>query len=86
MIQQQTKLKTLDNSGAKLVKCIKVLGGFKRTTARLGDIIVVSVINLRNKSKVSSKVKKGEVYKALIVHAKKKSKRKTGQFFFIKTM
>ena len=61
MIQQQTVLNVSDNSGAKLVKCIKVLGGFKKKTAGIGDIIIVSVIRLRNKSKKKSKVKKGEV-------------------------
>ena len=82
MIQQQTKLKTLDNSGAKLVKCIKVLGGFKRTTARLGDIIVVSVINLRNKSKVSSKVKKRRgLQSAYCSRKKKKAKERRVSFF-----
>ena len=49
MIQQQTILKVSDNSGAKTVKCIKVLGGFKRKYAKLGDIIIVSVQKLRNK-------------------------------------
>ena len=67
MIQQQTKLKVADNSGAKLVKCIKVLGGFKRKFAFTGDIIIVSVLELRNKYKISSKVKKGDVYKALVL-------------------
>ena len=70
MIQQQTVLKVSDNSGAKLVRCIKVLGGFKRKTAKLGDIIIVSVLKLRNKFKLNSKVKKGEVYKALIIRTK----------------
>ena len=56
MIQQQTILKVADNSGAKTVKCIKVLGGFKKRFARLGDTIIVSVQQLRNKSKITSKV------------------------------
>jgi large subunit ribosomal protein L14 len=51
MIQLQTILKVSDNSGAKNVKCIKVLGGFKKRFAKLGDFIVVSINNLRNKSK-----------------------------------
>jgi large subunit ribosomal protein L14 len=51
MIQQQTILKVSDNSGAKTVKCIKILGGFRKRYANLGDIIVVSVQRLRNKSK-----------------------------------
>ena len=70
MIQQQTILKVSDNSGAKTVRCIKVLGGFKKKIARLGDVIVVSVQQLRNKSKSTSKVKKGEVYQALIIKTK----------------
>jgi len=72
MIQQQTILKVIDNSGAKTVKCIKVLGGYKKKYAFLGEVIIVSVRNLRNKSKITSKVKKGEVCRALIVRTKKK--------------
>ena len=56
MIQQQTILKVADNSGAKTVRCIKVLGGFQKRYAKLGDIVVVSVQQLRNKSKKKSKV------------------------------
>lgn len=78
MIQQQTILKVADNSGAKTVKCIKVLGGFKRKFAYLGDTVVVSVHQLRNKSKKTSKVQKGEVLKALIIRTKKKTKIKDG--------
>ncbi len=78
MIQQQTVLKVLDNSGAKLVRCIKVLGGFKRKIAYTGDLIVVSVLSLRNKSKLTSKVKKGEVHKAIIIKCKKHKDSKTG--------
>ena len=70
MIQQQSILKVSDNSGAKTVKCLKVLGGFKKKYARLGDIIIVSVQQLRNKSKKTSKVKKREIYKALILRTK----------------
>ena len=55
MIQQQTILKVSDNSGAKTVKCIKVLGGFKKKYALLGDIIIVSVQKLRNKLKKTSR-------------------------------
>ena len=58
MIQQQTILKVTDNSGAKTVRCIKVPGGFKKKTARLGDIIIVSIQKLRNKAKQTSKIKK----------------------------
>jgi len=70
MIQQESILRVADNSGAKTVKCIKVLGGFKKKTATLGDIIVVSIKKLRNKSKKTSKVKKREVYRALIIRTK----------------
>ena len=83
MIQQQTILKVADNSGAKTVKCIKVLGGFKKRYAKLGDIVVVSVQQLRNKSKKTSKVSKGEVFRALVVRTKKQYKRKDGSSFFL---
>jgi large subunit ribosomal protein L14 len=82
MIQQQTILKVADNSGAKTVKCIKVLGGFKRKVAFLGDLIIVSIQHLRNKSRNMSKVNKGEVYKALIVRTKKKISKNDGSFYF----
>jgi large subunit ribosomal protein L14 len=82
MIQQQTILKVSDNSGAKTVKCIKVLGGFKKKNASLGDIIVVSVQKLRNKLKKISKAKKKEIYRALIIRTKVYSKKKNG--FYIK--
>jgi len=82
MIQQQTLLKVVDNSGAKTVKCIKVLGGYKRKSAFIGDIVIVSVQELRNKFKVNSKVKKGEVLSAIILRTKKSKKRKDGSRFF----
>lgn len=78
MIQQQTILKVADNSGAKTVKCIKVLGGFKKKIAKLGDIIIVSVQKLRNRSKNTSKVKKKEVCKALIIRTKLTCSKNTG--------
>ena len=78
MIQQETILKVADNSGAKTVKCIKVLGGYKKKIANLGDIIVVSVQELRNKAKLTSKVKKGEIYKGLVIRTKKKINKKDG--------
>lgn len=78
MIQQQTILKVADNSGAKTVKCIKVLNGFNRRVAFLGDVIVVSVQKLRNKSRTTSKVQRGEVYKALIIRTKTKKIKKDG--------
>lgn len=78
MIQQQTILKVADNSGAKTVKCIKVLGGFKKRYANLGDIIVVSIQQLRNKSKKTSKVLKGAVFRALVVRTKTNKQKKDG--------
>jgi large subunit ribosomal protein L14 len=78
MIQQETILKVADNSGAKTVRLINVLGGFKRKKVSLGDILVVSVQNLRNKSKKTSKVKKKEVYKALLIRVKTSQKTNNG--------
>lgn len=78
MVQQQTILKVSDNSGAKWVKCIKVLGGFKKKYATIGDIVVVSIQQLRNKLKKISKVKKKEIYQALIIKIKIKSLKKNG--------
>ena len=83
MIQQESILKVVDNSGAKTVKCIKVLGGFKKRYAGLGDIIVVSVQQLRNKSKKTSKVLKGGVFRALVVRTKKVFNKKDGSSFFL---
>ncbi|HHO74976.1 MAG TPA: 50S ribosomal protein L14 [Deltaproteobacteria bacterium] len=74
MIQQQTKLKVADNSGAKEVMCIKVLGGSKRRYASLGDIIVVAV----KEAIPRSKVKKGDVCKAVVVRTKRTKKRSDG--------
>jgi len=78
MIQQQTFLKILDNSGGKIAKCIQVLGGFKKRYAKSGDYIVVSIQQLKNKLKKVSKVKKKEVYKALIIKTRSKIGTKTG--------
>lgn len=83
MIQQETILKVADNSGAKTVKCIKVLGGFKKRYANLGDIIVVSVQQLRNKSKKTSKVLKGGVFRALVIRTKTQYKKRDGSSFFL---
>jgi len=78
MIQEQTILKVADNSGAKVVKCIRIPKGFKRKYATLGDTVTISIKSLRNKSKKTSKVLKGEIYKAVILRIKKKYKTKTG--------
>jgi large subunit ribosomal protein L14 len=76
MIQQQTRMKVADNSGAKEVMCIKVLGGSKRRTASVGDIVVVSV----KSALPTSKVKKGEVAKAVIVRTVKAIRRADGSY------
>ena len=74
MIQQQTRLRVADNSGAKEVMCIKVLGGSKRRYASLGDVIVVSV-----KTAIpNAKVKKGDVCKAVVVRTKRTVQRPDG--------
>jgi large subunit ribosomal protein L14 len=83
MIQQESILKVADNSGAKTVKCIKVLGGFKKRYANLGDIIVVSVQQLRNKSKKTSKVLKGGVFRALVLRTKNQYKKKDGLCYLL---
>ena len=67
MIQSESNLQVADNSGARLISCIKVLGGSKRRYARIGDIIIVSVKDAIPRSKV----KKGEVQRAIIVRTKK---------------
>lgn len=74
MIQHMTELDVADNSGAKLLRCIKVLGGSRRRYASIGDIIVVSV----KEAMPRSKVKKGDVRKAVVVRTKKSIKRSDG--------
>jgi large subunit ribosomal protein L14 len=74
MIQQETQLEVADNSGAKRVKCFKVLGGSRRRYASVGDIIVCSV----KAADPNSPVKKGDVVKAVIVRQKKYINRKDG--------
>jgi large subunit ribosomal protein L14 len=72
MIQVGTLLNVIDNSGARKASCIKVIPGYKRRYARIGDLIVVSIKSLRTKRKATSKTKKGEIYKALVVRTKPK--------------
>lgn len=74
MIQTESRLQVADNSGAREVMCIKVLGGSKRRYASVGDIIVVSVKDAIPKGKV----KKGDVHRAVIVRTKQTIKRKDG--------
>lgn len=81
MIQQESLLKIIDNSGAKLAKCIKVPNGFRRRYASLGDVVIVSIQQLRNKSKSTSKVSKGGVFRAVVLRVKKLYKSKDGSCF-----
>jgi large subunit ribosomal protein L14 len=74
MIQMQTNLKVADNSGARWVQCIKVLGGSKRKTASVGDVIVVSVKDAIPRGRV----KKGDVRRAVIVRTAKEIRRVDG--------
>jgi len=76
MIQTQTMLEVADNSGAKKVQCIHVLGGTRRRYARLGDIIVVAV----KEALPDGTVKKGTVQKAVVVRAKKETRRSDGTY------
>lgn len=76
MIQQQTRLDVADNSGAKSVMCIKVLGGTRRRYATVGDVIVVTVKD----AIPNSKVKKGQVLKAVVVRTAKELNRKDGTY------
>jgi large subunit ribosomal protein L14 len=74
MIQVQSNMDVADNSGARVVQCIKVLGGSKRKVASVGDVIVVAV----KEAIPRGKVKKGDVQKAVIVRTKKEIRRKDG--------
>ncbi len=76
MIQMQTYLNVADNSGAKKAQCIKVLGGSKKKTATIGDIIVVAVKD----ALPNAPVKKGEVHKAVIVRTSKEIRRPDGTY------
>ncbi len=75
MIQQETVLEVADNSGAKRVQCIKVLGGSKRKYARVGDVITVSV----KEAIPRGRVKKGTVQKAVVVRTAKATRRPSGE-------
>ncbi|MGE5270890.1 MAG: 50S ribosomal protein L14 [Thiohalocapsa sp.] len=74
MIQRQTNLDVADNSGARRVQCIKVLGGSKRKTATVGDVIIVSV----KEAIPRGRVKKGDVHRAVIVRTAKEIRRPDG--------
>lgn len=76
MIREQTKLAVADNTGARLVECIRILGGSKRRSACVGDVIIVAV-----KDAIPfGKVKKGEVKKAVVVRVVKEYTRKDGTY------
>ena len=76
MIQQETRLKVADNSGAKEILCFKILGGSKRRYASLGDLIVVTVKN----AIPGGAVKKGDVTRAVVVRTKKEVRRSDGSY------
>ena len=76
MLQQESQLKVADNTGAKKVKCFKVLGGSRRRYAAVGDIIICSV----RESDPEAQVKKGEIVKAVVVRTKRYIKRKDGSW------
>ena len=76
MIQMRTILEVADNSGAKRVQCIKVLGGSRRRYAGLGDVIVVSI----KEALPGTKVKKGEVAKAVVVRTRSQASRNDGSY------
>ncbi len=76
MIQTQTKLRVADNSGAKLLLCIKVLGGSRRRYASVGDVVVVTV----KEAMPNSKVKKGDVMRAVVVRTAKEIRRADGSY------
>ncbi len=76
MIQMQTLLDVADNTGAKVARCIKVLGGSRRRTAGLGDVIVVSI----QKTLPGSPIKPGSVMRGVIVRCKKPTRRSDGSY------
>jgi large subunit ribosomal protein L14 len=76
MIQTQTRMDVADNSGAKELYCIRVLGGTGRRYASVGDVVVVSV----KEAMPNSKVKKGEVHKAVVVRTRKAVRRQDGSY------
>ena len=76
MIQQETRLKVADNTGAKEVLCIKVLGGSRKKYAKTGDLIIITI----KKAIPGSNVKKGEVHKAVVVRTRKERKRRDGSY------
>lgn len=76
MIQHRTILKSADNTGAKRIQCIRVLGGYKKRYAGIGDIITVTI----KEAQPHSMVKKGEVHHAVVVRTRKETRRKDGTY------
>ena len=76
MVQVESKLRVADNTGAKVVQCIKVLGGTRRRYARVGDIIVITVKD----AIPGGTVKKGDVQRAVVVRTRKEQRRKDGSY------
>lgn len=82
MIQNNSILQVVDNSGAKKVLCIKVFSGYRKRYGESGDLITVSVKTMRKKRKISSKIKKGSIAKALIIRTKKGTKNLNEKYSF----
>ena len=79
MIQSGSILNVADNSGAKKVNCIQVLGGYKKDTASVGDVIVASIREMRRQNPGQTwKVKKGDVVKCVVIRTKKSNRNKAG--------
>ena len=76
MIQEESKLKVADNSGAKIVQCIRVLGGYKKRYTRIGEIFIASV----KEAVPHTAIKKGDVVSAILVRSKKEIRRKDGTY------
>lgn len=76
MIQEESKMSVADNSGGKMVKVIRILGGFQPRYARLGDVVIVTV----KEAAPHSLVKKGQVHPAVIVRQRKEKRRKDGSY------
>ncbi len=76
MIQEYTRLKIADNTGVKIVKCIKVLGGTSRRYGYLGDVIIASVVD----AIPTAQIKKGEKIRAVIIRTKREYRRKDGSY------
>jgi large subunit ribosomal protein L14 len=79
MIQSGSYLNIIDNSGAKDICCIKVSKGYRRRYASIGDVITASIKNIRKRKKLTAKVQKGDVVKALIVRTRAITKSKTNE-------